>query len=240
MLIQSLLSEYGGTIKLPHQDIPIYAKKLVVEACELAWSRLKAALQGAGSAIEDLDEDAITTRLKELLNLMLREVPSPVPGFDCAMFETVVRDAKVMDYEERSVDKMPDLVFRLVDATPGIAFSEYRGFFAECKIVENGARNAKLYCCKGVSRFVEGQYAWAMPSALMIGYARNGLAVDPHLRKELAQGQVQSPDPYATTALPNQAHGIAASAHRTAHSRGWAYKLGGQPGEIEIVHVWLA
>jgi hypothetical protein len=41
----------------------------------------------------------------------------------------------------------------------------------ECKPVDRNHPISSCYCKKGLVRFVNGDYAWAMQDALMVGYA---------------------------------------------------------------------
>ena len=226
-----------GPGSLPLTDLPAPQKKVVFDALREAWCRLVKA-----GTLHHLDEDAITARLKEVLNHMLVEQPSPVPGFSELTFETVVRDANVAAHDGSSLDKRPDLVFRPHTRHPAAPYKEYRGLFTECKLVGPNHRIG-LYGAKGIRRFIDGEYAWAMPVGLMVAYDRYGTGVTPRLRECLARASKKpAGDPYNTSQLPTKAprYGSPPPVYMTRHQRTWTYASGGAPGELRLFHLWLS
>lgn len=227
---------------LPFADFPIAWRGVVLAACREAWRRLSSAAAAQGISLASFSEDDITGRLKTVLNELRKADPSPVPGFSSALFETVVRDAVVTTFDGSSLDKKPDLVFRPIDTAPGLWLSEYRGLFTECKIVDGGNHSIGLYCSKGVRRFVSGEYAWAMPSGLMIAYVRDGKTIGRTLRSALKRARRTGNDIFYTKRLPRleSALGSAPVAYLSVHRREWIHTNGEKPGDVEIVHLWLS
>lgn len=227
---------------LPYPDFSLPLKLVIVAALKRAFERLAAGAKRSGKSVVT-DEDTLTANLKEQLNLMLGEDPSSVPGFTADVFETVTRDSTVAAYDYGTLDKKPDLVFRLCGRHPGVRRREYYALFVECKIVQGTSKSSiNLYCAKGVARFVEGQYSWAMRSALMLGYARDGNTIDKALTPALKASRKAKPDRYCTQSLPTELPEFASvgPVHATTHARRFKYVSGSNsPGPIQILHVWL-
>src|ERR1035441_3170555 len=81
---------------------------------------------------------------------------------------------------------MPDLLVDFIGLPPR-AMNSQHGLFIECKPVDADHTVGAHYCDKGIIRFVRGDYAWAMQSAMMIGYARAGYTIIPKLSDALAR-----------------------------------------------------
>jgi len=195
--------------RYPLQDMPLWAKRAVLDAIQVAYR----------SALEDgepfKDENHLSGILVDGLNEVRRDA-GQVPAFSADLFQVVNRDGCTATFDGASLDKRPDMIFRLAGA-----LDQYDGWFAECKIVDATHRPG-LYLSEGVNRFITGDYAWAMPSALMLAYAGEGYSV----------GRVRSLDTAAWEHDPN----LAAS----THPRSWCYPgTTRMPGPVCLLHVWL-
>jgi IstB-like ATP binding protein len=97
------------------------------------------------------------------------------------------------------------------------------------------------YCRDGIARFVRGDYAWTMSCGMMLGYARDSIAIEPALVNYLAQEQSQLD--YRVVSLPSLHPGPLPStvqlAYCSSQRRDWQHRNGRQPGEIELTHLWL-
>jgi hypothetical protein len=184
-------------------------------------------------------EVPITIELERALNRLLNEEPSTVPGFSASIFETLVRGGEVVSYNRASVDKRPDLTFRLAGHAPsGIERSHY-GMFVECKLLD-ATHSTRTYSDKGVMRFVSGEYAWAMSHAMMIGYVATGTHRAEDFPKFLSNDRARyyvEGDP----ALDDVSASPREITIRSTHSRPWLYPHNNSaPGVIEILHCWLS
>lgn len=220
--------------KLPHEDYEPWVKCTIIKAVRQAWEIYKRDLVEHDLALDQQGEDAVTAQLLEILNAM-RERPEPsVPEFSSRWFDVVYRDAKVRNYSGENIDKMPDLVFRVHDAIPGLAFSEYRALFAECKVIAESTHGVGLYLSKGLVRFVNGDYSWTMPSGMMVAYLR-----DPHahsIETTLIPQLTGANGNWGT--LQDNASPIE-GAYVSTHARTWLYPDKSMPGVIQIMHIWL-
>jgi hypothetical protein len=219
----------------PFHDFPAYAKPIIVRAIEAAWERICEHSEQHGGALREEKEDALTTRLEECLNDIQSEPEHP-SGFSASLFQAVVRDAAVTSYDDSSLKKRPDLTFRLVPVEPGLERSSHYGLFVECKIV--GPRHpVQIYCDEGLRRFVSGEYAWAMPCGMMLGYAWKGFSIPDTLNHHLQTGTSTG---LSLRSLPQPLPALAKSfpVFESAHSRTWL-RDGKSHGDIAIYHLWL-
>ncbi len=221
-------------LEYPFADIPLEIKVVVALAIDSAWQRIRS---HAGEIQGDLCEEAevpLTTRLEQCLNDLLEE--DFLPEFSASIFQNVVRGGEVTSYDDRSLEKKPDLTFRLISVQPGIDRSPNRGLFVECKIV--GPKHPiRDYCHKGVARFVSGEYAWAMPCGMMIGYAREEFTVEGRLNPYLLSAEsaalnVSFP-PRLASSQP-----VSCRLYESGHRRVWT-RSGKSHGDITLFHLWL-
>lgn len=167
--------------------------------------------------------------LQDVALLELSEVLDPVPEYDCPRAS--------VDYQGQLLDKRPDFIFRR-KLVPGMSRWN-SGLVAEAKLVTNDHQPG-YYCGKGVKRFVDGSYAWAMTHAFMFGYVRRTsqvlpTALDSHLKragKPSEYNLLSGVEPALSRTAPR--------AHLTKHGRTWTYPGSTRaPGDIDVFHLWL-
>ncbi len=197
------------SVAYPLGDLSTREKQALLLALCAAWSRVV----NSGAVLAD--EDTITTLMIEELRAIRTE--RSIPGYAPSTFETPVRDAKEVNYCGSRPDKMPDIAFR-----PTGELDARRGWFVEAKIVDR-THSVADYIKKGVNRFIDGDYAWAMPSAAMICYNHHSYAIDVKLKAKLSP---------AISSLHT-------SARETKHRRAFLYLGNNAPGDIQLVHLWL-
>jgi hypothetical protein len=152
---------------LPHPPIPQRTILLLCKVIRRAW-QLLAETPPPSFLLYSANEDTITQVMVEIIENRLRK-SGEVDGFDLARFGMVSREPKKTNVDKNHPDKMPDIFFDLKrDHYP--ILSEQDGLFVECKPVDSKHPIWSYYCDKGLLRFVNGDYAWAMQDALMIGY----------------------------------------------------------------------
>jgi hypothetical protein len=111
-------------------------------------------------------ETDFTTHLHEILADHLLN-SGEVDGFTTEVFSSIGRP-EVRNFDGKKTGKKPDMVAFLADR-PNVKRSQ-DGIFVECKPVDAAHSLLSDYCDAGVARFVDGDYAWAMTEALMVGY----------------------------------------------------------------------
>lgn len=157
----------GITFELPHPPIPRRIILLVSKVIRRAWELLAIA-PPTGFVLATASEDAITAELVDVIENRLR-ISGEVAGFDHLLFGRVEREPKISNFDKKHPDKMPDIFFDLKRESLPV-YNNQDGFFVECKPIDSKHPVSSCYCQKGLIRFVNGDYAWAMQEALMVGY----------------------------------------------------------------------
>ena len=195
--------------------------------------------------LAEAGEDNVTAALRAVIENDLRQSGS-VAGFNRRIYESVVRQGEVANYDGTRLGMSPDLCFKLQndDCESRMVLAEYDALFVECKPVD--AKNAAggRYCDRGLNRFVEGDYAWAMQEGMMLAYARDGRTIADHLIPAMSEPKrmtslatVQPPQPCDA---PDATAGVQAEIiHISKHRRDFSWLHGkGQATDITIYHLW--
>lgn len=231
-------SEYS----LPHQRINKRVMLLLHQVLARAFEILRSRF-----SLKDKDEDSITLSLVGVLENDLRK-SGQVKGFDRQSFGEVSRHRQVENFNFEHPKKAPDVVIRFRDdEIPSTALSTHYAIFVECKPVDVEHTAGSKYCDEGMQRFVEGEYAWAMQDALMIGYARDGRTLQRNLLpalQRLDEGGVKRLDKLKTRETLNEVGSSFSDAHtepmyRSRHGRGFQWPDGkGSAVDIFLYHSW--
>lgn len=239
MTHQGFLTHIAG-IDLPLKSLDIRLILAIEDGIRVAWMNIT----------RDVSKLKMLSSCKEVditldLELALEELLSK-PGssaFTDLYFSAPKRGVESVNYSGTALEKRPDLTFDLPRRQPGVHASKYEVVSVECKILDSGSRNISLYLSKGLIRFVNGDYAWAVPNALMIGYNRTSEKA----KKSLTDFFVKS----SKSGVPNSVQynlqsGPKLDTHSpwvccTEHKRLWSYPPDGKrkPGNIRIRHLWL-
>lgn len=226
-------------IQLPHPSLPLHVH-LVVEAAICAAWELMTSHGRKDFDIQAADEDTVTLELYERLYDEVFD-KGIVAGFDRAVFASIHREPKVRNFNRLHPDKMPDMFVDFIDRPAGVMNSQH-GLFIECKPVDRKHPAGSAYCDEGLIRFVRGDYAWAMQSAMMVGYAREGYSLVPKLSEALTS---KRKDPIPTSFGPEscrltKATAVAEQVAISKHQRTFNYDENGLPaGDIVVRHLWL-
>ncbi|MDO3388119.1 hypothetical protein QWI17_19900 [Gilvimarinus sp. SDUM040013] len=204
-------------------------------AFKVAWNKATASIDEEHTELEN----HLTNLLEYELHRML-DTENAI-GFNRGRFQSPVRGAECCDYQNKSISKKPDLTIRLLDMRPGISDVRQDAMFVECKVLDVDKRPL-AYIENGIRRFVDGEYAWAMPHALMLGYVLDKSVLPGALvqcfnrnkQKPLVARCAPSDGALVTVATTQRP-----ITFRSSHPRKWAHLEYGAPGPIQIYHVWL-
>jgi hypothetical protein len=230
-------SKEGTVPELPHPAISLPVFLVVENGIRAAWELMRTSPRAGFDLLRD-DEDVVTHELYERLydDVFNRNV---VEGFDRELLTVVTREAKVRNYDGAHLDKMPDLLFGLVDR-PNVFRLTQDWLFVECKPVDSGHSAGVHYCGKGIIRFVRGEYAWAMTSALMVGYARTGYTILPKLTDALTASAMIHTLDYPYQCRRSRSGQNSEVVHISRHERTFTYVETRRPAAaITIRHLWL-
>ena len=226
---------------LPHPRLALpvilLIRRVVLRAFEI--------LCGRGYSLAAEKEDDITAALRNIIENDLRQ-NGDVKGFSRRTYETVVRQGQTENYDLTKLTKAPDLCFKLRndEEEPRPVLSAHDALFVECKPVDKDHPAGSKYCENGLSRFVDGDYAWAMEEGLMLGYARDGRTIEKHLIPAMQEAArldrlktVDLPHPveHSAAAVEDNAEALHVSRHRRAFS--WVGDKG-PATDIFIYHSW--
>lgn len=229
---------FKAELDLPHKSIPLAIHLMVEDALRASWDKLWKK-PPAGFLIGAAPEDVVT---HELLKILHGEVfdNGEVDGFTRDYFMPPVREAKLENFDGTRRDLMPDLLIGLI-GRPKARIPWQDWLFVECKPVDTDHTVGVHYCDKGLIRFVRGDYAWAMRSAMMVGYARAGYTILPKLHEALQSrsneiptiGQVQP-------CIHSKSDSVSEAVYISKHGRTFPYQETKQPAPaIMLRHLWL-
>ena len=221
---------HGIEYILPHPQIPQRTVLLLCKVIKRAWHLLEE-MPPSDFILQSADEDTITQMLVEIIENRLRK-SGDVDGFNCALFGKVTREPKITNVDKKHPDKMPDIFFDLKrDQLP--ILSDQDGLFVECKLVNS--RLFSWYCKEGLIRFVNGDYAWAMQDALMVGYAKGRYSFTK--LASVLDGGKKSVALKTTNHFALDEYAI----YRSNHNREFEWpESRGQACPIMVSHLWLS
>ena len=234
-----MFEESNGGVQLPHPPLSLRVHLVVESAICAAWE-LMTHHGRPDFNLQSANEDTVTLELYERL---YDEVFNKgiVDGFDREVFASIHREPKIRNFNRLHPDKMPDIFLDFIDRPAGVMNSQH-GLFIECKPIDRQHPTGSAYCDEGLVRFVRGDYAWAMQSAMMIGYAREGYSLVPKLSEALASNRNELiPTSFGPESCPRtRATAIAEQVAVSKHQRKFNYIEDNSPaGIIVIRHLWL-
>ncbi|MEO7300902.1 MAG: hypothetical protein ABI042_20240 [Verrucomicrobiota bacterium] len=229
---------YENNLELPHPPISLSVFLVVEAALRATWDLMRTKPNPNLQLLSE-DEDPVTCELSER---MCNEVfnRGVVDGFDRSLFAKPTRESKLKNYNGKNQDKMPDLLIDLVDR-PVVRIPAQDWLFVECKPVQSGRSAGAHYCDKGIIRFVRGDYAWAMPSALMVGYVTENYTLSKKLivalkKRKSTLPTLDFPTPCAHSPVTRWSEPV----HISKHGRTFRYDETNRPAPpIVIRHLWL-
>lgn len=220
----------GISYALPHPGIPERTILLICKVIRRAWQILEEN-PPCGFVFPSEKEDPITLELAGVIENRLRKY-GEIDGFNAILFGRVVRGSEISNYNKEHPDKRPDIFFDLNRVTMPV-LNDQDGLFVECKPIDKNHKLATHYVKKGIIRFVNGDYAWAMQEALMVGYCAPAFSFA-DLEATL--------DKKSTSFLNTVTHGHTAEAtlYRSTHQRKFNWlENSGKACPITISHLWL-
>jgi hypothetical protein len=225
----------GVDYALPH---PAIAPQLYISV-HFAIARALEILRDPASELDfaSATEDEITTHLEFVLENRLR--PSgEVRGFNKQNFAKVTRESKVTNFNFQRLDKMPDLMFHLQQERLN-TLANQDALFAECKPVSKERAAGGHYCDLGISRFINGDYGWAMQDALMVAYVKDGRSIAAHLQPAFEARLKPLLVKKCPSCLSLKAKATASEPlHVSEHSRLFPWPTGRHCCDLQLYHSW--
>lgn len=175
-------------LPLPHPPLPWPLLLKIEEAIGVAWGLLRDQ-PPEGFDLSTAEENEITHKLQTaVFDRVLRD--KMVAGFDRQVFTVGTRGAELQNFDGTRRDMKPDLLVGFV-GRPEVRIPTQDWLFIECKPVGPKHNVLRHYCRKGITRFLNGEYAWTMTQALMIGYASTSYELKATLKDALKHGETE-------------------------------------------------
>ena len=183
---------------------------IIAEVLTRAWNDL---LVDRRSILLSGGETEVNTLIVTRLNALLDE-----DSLWSLLVRSVTRGTETVSYNGVHLEKQPDLSIHLTDRSPSFPL------VVECKLIDApSGKRIRLYCDKGLARFVRGEYAWATREAFMLAYVRDGSTIWSCLEPFLARARTMQPDIYLTDALPESIDESEMHLARSSHNRKFRY-----------------
>ncbi|WP_368563141.1 hypothetical protein [Pseudoxanthomonas sp. UTMC 1351] len=223
------VSELTRGQSIPLEPIADAHLDVIMETVARVWSEL---LDEGCQIVVEGNEAEINALIESRLNNLWKVDP-----LWSQLVTSVARGKESLSFDGAHLEKRPDLSIYLTGKHPSFPV------IVECKIIDHASgKGMDLYCSKGISRFVNGQYAWASREAIMMGYIRDGSTVEEHLYPFLVASAKRKPDPWQTNQLPERAKNFRSVVSSSYHSRSFLYPSSvsdSAPGAIALLHLWL-
>lgn len=230
---------FVGKIKYiyPHPPLDIRILLVVESALRKAWRILKRDPPD-GFDLQKASEKEITLALLEIMEIL--RVTGIVDGFSNIEFETITREGKLTNYNGKHPDKEPDFIFRLTEIRVGTEKLQ-DGIISECKPVDKRHPVGSSYCKKGLIRYINGDYAWAMRNGMMIAYVDSAYSIIPKLSESLCKYKKFYNTLSGPTTCPfSEKLNSSPIVYETIHERYWNYPQNGEKApNITMRHLWL-
>ncbi|WP_139051989.1 hypothetical protein [Roseibium sp. TrichSKD4] len=133
------------------------------------------------------------------------------------------------------MEKRPDLSIFLTERNRNFPL------IAEAKLIDiPRGKTEKLYCEKGLMRFLNGEYAWGTTEAMMVAYVRDGSTLQSQLTPFLEQKSPCNAKKYLVKDMPNSASNMPDCVAISKHDRTFSYDVKAPvndiPGPISLWH----
>lgn len=216
-------------VELPLPPIQSRPLRVILETLEHAWATLG---EIPDARLPNQSEPDITTMMCHRLNQLLDQDPLWE-----MLVQGVTRGRESLNFDGSRLELRPDLSIQLTGRNPNFPL------VVECKLIDRVSRKSiDLYCEKGLSRFVVGDYAWYAREAIMLAYVRDGSTIKAILTPHLQSTYDRADDPWATAKLPVYDEIAPWDLARSHHRRKFRYlkrTTDDDPGPIDIWHLWL-
>nr|VFJ75544.1 MAG: hypothetical protein BECKFW1821C_GA0114237_10802 [Candidatus Kentron sp. FW] len=219
----------GVTLPLPAVDAEHLL--IIVETLVRMWAELLTRHTNLLEQDEDYINALMATRLKKLCD----------EGTDImwdTLVSSVARGEDSISYDGSCLKRQPDLP--LVLTKPHLSAFP---LIIECKLIDTKTKKSVgLYCKKGLTRFINGEYAWYDRQAIMLAYVRDAATIATRLTPHLGKHKNKQPDPFACEKLPEAIETTDMDLARSEHRRNFRHVEPGHnaPGPIEIWHLWVS
>lgn len=217
-------------LHLPLPAVDATHLEILVEGLSLAFHEVRAE---NSTVVASGSEAEVTALLEARLNALIGQDPFWGQLVLCA-----VRGKESVSFDGSHIEKRPDLSIYLSSRTRNFPL------IVEAKIIDSAtSKTTKMYCDKGLCRFLAGEYAWASQEAFMLAYVRDGSSIAGQLTPLLAKDMALASPRYSVETLPTSTSTRVCDLAWSQHARAFAYlhqaPPAHNPGPMTIWHLWL-
>lgn len=215
------IEELTRSIRLPLRKLESRHLCVIAEYLINAWSGL----------LRDCPTEIVTGQENEVNALMESRLNNTISESDWSLLiQGVTRGRESFNYNGYKIENRPDLSIHLTN------WPFHLPLIVECKLIDRkNGKSIDLYCKKGLSRFIIGDYAWYAHDAFMLGYVRDDSTLNAELCDHVDKHSNLKPDPYLTETLPSQLGSAYEYLYQSQHGRAFP----ANPGSICVYHLWL-
>lgn len=201
---------------------------VITDCLTNVWKKL---VDSSEINLQEQDEDEITTLIQSHLNNLLDPLWK-------MLVLAVTRDSSMMSFDGSHLKKQPDLSLLLTPPRQPTF-----PLIIECKLIDTKTKHVRLYCNKGLTRFVNDEYAWYDRQAIMLAYVRDASTIATSLTPHLSKHRNKETDPFACEQLPEAIETTDMDLARSKHGRNFHYdesRHPNVPGPIVVWHLWVS
>lgn len=206
----------------------------IVDAARYAWLPIAEEIRRCG---DNPSEQQLNSDMAAEMDSLRRE--RRISYFTPDVFETPVVDASIRNFSGKRISTRPDITIHLRNIKPLVADPILDAVFIECKRIRK-SKNLAPYFNGGIKRFLDGDYAWAVQQAFMIGYLETDQTLPQYLEKKLIKSTAEA----MQVVRDHKKRLVRPSGNKylayTRHQRIWQHRNEDQPGDIELLHIWLS
>lgn len=205
--------------------------EVIAEVIDEAWQHL---LENHASTLTAGSEPEISALLATRLNALLEMHP-----LWQALVRSITRGSETLSFDGSHLEKKPDLSIHLSGRNPSFPL------IVECKLVDSTSQKGiDLYCIKGLTRFLIGEYAWPAREGFMLAYVRDGSTITGSLSPYLVKSQAGGSGSFAIEQMPTSMTIASLDSAESKHSRAFKYIAADpafeNPGAISLWHLWVS
>jgi hypothetical protein len=228
---------HGVRLPLPaiqSQHLDVILETLATAVEEVATEYDAMARHGSEAEISALVEARLCAYLVEPDTGTAQDEPA-LRSMWRQLARAVARGKESVGHNGKRIELRPDLNIFLTGQHPSFPL------IVECKIIDpRGGKTVRMYFDNGVSRFLDGDYGWAVQEGVMLAYVRDGSRVHATLASPMAENRGAT---YALLHPPEPMPGPPADLARSVHARRFRYHgrtpPEDDPGPISLWHLWL-
>ena len=227
-------------VPMPYPRFQDFEVELLEKMIRLIWGEAMASQSLHKVDFQTAKEEEISYALAATFDILLSVHSVKFAPFLSA-FHLDAPEPKLQNFDRSSIGKKCDFSFRRAAPQPGTS-RLHNAFFVEAKLVTDD-NPMSYYTSTGLKRFLDGDYAWAMSQAMLLGYRRLTSkelpkSLEDHFNRDSGKRAkefllLSGPHMFVLSHAPDYMYW-------TQHNRDKLHPESDIPlGEIQVFHLWL-